>query len=257
MALKSITLCTDFGLGSTYVAQMHQVLTAAVPGARIEDLTHQISPQSVLEAQLFLRAQALGYPPGTVHVVVVDPGVGSARRPIALCVGGIYFVGPDNGVFHPFADIPNARTVVLDRPHFFRQPVSRTFHGRDIFAPVAAELYSGLLLEDVGCATNTIVEGPLKSPVQVAGGFQVPLLAKDTFGNVLTHLKRNVGCQVTGVTLEGREIEFVSNYDSAPENTLVALFGSDGYLELAVKNDSAARLLQNQFLGRCLTVSVS
>src|SRR5687768_15831145 len=135
-----IALTTDFGAGSAYVAQLKGVLLSALPEARLLDVTHGVPAGSIREAELVVRAVAFALPLGTTHIVVVDPGVGTPRRGIAVHAAGMTFVGPDNGVLGIPAAMPGARAVTLDRPHLFREPVAPTFHGRDIFAPVAAEL---------------------------------------------------------------------------------------------------------------------
>ena len=137
-----ITLLTDFGLDDAYVGIVKGVLLGINPRARLVDLTHTVPPQDVRRAALLLEAAWRFFPRGTVHLAVVDPGVGSARRPIAVEAGGHYFVGPDNGLLGFCFDLPGARAVALTATRYHRRPVSRTFHGRDIFAPAAAHLFA-------------------------------------------------------------------------------------------------------------------
>ena len=254
MSRPVIALTTDFGVGSTYVAQLKAVLLASVPEARIIDVAHNIPAQSVIHAQLSLRSTAYIFAPGTVHLVVVDPGVGTKRKPLAIESRGMFFVGPDNGVFGQMLAEPDTRAVVLDKPHFFREPVSSTFHGRDIFAPVAAELSAGLTLEDVGSTTSELCEGQLQMIDTDAGKVRVALLAADNFGNLLTNLHRSQVPGNANISLENKDIPMVDHYSEAPDDALVALFGSDGYLEIAVKNGSAALRLGSNWATTTLIV---
>ena len=184
-----IALTTDFGWGSSYVAQLKAVLLNSVPEARLVDVSHNVPAQSVLEGEILLRSISFIYGPGSVHVVVIDPGVGTQRLPITVEARGCFFVGPDNGLFGQLKDVPGSRAVVLDKPEIFRHPVSNTFHGRDIFAPAAAELASGLVLEDVGTPVETWLSGALSVPTQSSGVYDVPLIASDHFGNNKFHLE--------------------------------------------------------------------
>lgn len=254
MSRPVIALTTDFGVGSTYVAQLKAVLLASASGASIIDIAHNIPAQSVVHAQLSLRSTAYIFAPGTVHLVVVDPGVGTNRKPLAIESRGMFFVGPDNGVFGQMLAEPDTRAVVLDKPHLFREPVSNTFHGRDIFAPVAAELSAGLTLEDVGTSTSEVCEGQLQMIDIETGKVRVPLLAADNFGNLLTHLHKRQVPENAHIFAENKVIPLVTHYGEAPDDALVALFGSDGYLELAVKNGSAAMRLGSNWATTTLMV---
>jgi len=140
-----ITLLTDFGTQDTFVGVMKGVIKTIVPGAEVIDLTHQIPPQDILAGAFALKTAYRFFPLGTIHVVVVDPGVGSSRRPIAARVGDYTYVAPDNGVLsYVLADQALHKAVTLDKSQFHLSQVSRTFHGRDVFAPVAAHLASGV-----------------------------------------------------------------------------------------------------------------
>ncbi len=255
MAGPIIALTTDFGWGSNYVAQLKAVLLAAVPDARLVDVAHDVPAQSILHGELLLRSISHIYGPGSVHLVVIDPGVGTPRLPIAVESKGTYFVGPDNGLFGQLKQDPNARAVKLNKEEFFRKPVSNTFHGRDIFAPVAAELAAGLVLEDVGSPLEDWLSGSLVKPVQKGGVYEVALVGTDHFGNVLTHLHAREIMENPCIFLDNIEIPFVSTYGEANDGSPVALLGSDGYLEVAVKNGSAADALGSNWQSRRLTVS--
>ncbi|MDX1531546.1 MAG: SAM-dependent chlorinase/fluorinase, partial [Rhodothermales bacterium] len=153
-----LTLTTDFGLDDGYVAAMKGVIHAIAPGLRTVDITHAVAPQDVMGAAFVLRQAAFFFPPDTVHLVVVDPGVGTERRAVAARIGGHTFVGPDNGLLSllPGGDAPEA-LVTLDRPTYWRSPhPSATFHGRDIFAPAAAHLAAGRALGEVGTPAEAL-----------------------------------------------------------------------------------------------------
>ena len=155
-----VTLLTDFGLDDAYVGTVKGVLLAVNPRVRLVDLTHAVPPQDIRRAALLLEAAWRFFPRGSVHLAVVDPGVGGARRPIAIEAGGHYFVGPDNGLLGFCFDLPGARAVVLAAARYHRRPVSRTFHARDIFGPVAAHCSRGVRLAAFG--------PPLRDPVRLS-----------------------------------------------------------------------------------------
>lgn len=236
-----IALTTDFGTASGYVAQVKAVLLSASPSTRIVDVSHEVSPHSVREAELLLRGVAFAFPVGTVHVVVVDPGVGTSRRGIAVRARGLTFVGPDNGVLGVALATPGAECVALDRPHLFRAPVAPTFHARDVFAPVAAELAGGLALEDAGTPIADALPSTLPVPRVSRSRVEGEVLGSDRFGNLLT----NVPGRLAGkrVLVAGRAAQLVRTYGEGPREALLALVGSDGYVELAVREGSAASLL--------------
>ena len=188
-----ITLTTDFGTRDGYVAAMKGIMLTISPSANLIDVSHQITPQDVMEAAFVLRSVVDHYPQGTVHLAVVDPGVGTDRRAIALEHRGSYFVGPDNGLFSLVLeeDAPE-RVVVLDRPGFWRDPsTSSTFHGRDIFAPVAAHLASGRNLEDVGSPTDRLTPLHWALPTIDEHGVQGWVVHIDRFGNCITNISKD------------------------------------------------------------------
>lgn len=239
-----LTLLTDFGTRDAYVAAMKGVILGIAPQARIVDITHDVAPQDVAEAAFTLAACWRCFPEGTVHVVVVDPGVGSARRAIAVAAGGHLFAAPDNGVLSmALAGAADIEVVALENPRLFRQEISSTFHGRDIFAPAAAHLASGFPLEQAGPALAEIVRLPDSEP-RSAGldAWEGAVIAVDRFGNLITNVPASLlaGRQAR-VSLCGEEIlEVVQYYAQAPAGALVALIGSSGFLEVAVNQGSAA-----------------
>jgi len=238
-----IALTTDYGSSSHYVAQLKGVIYSALPDARIVDVIHDIPPQSLLHAEVALRATAFAFPLGTVHVVVVDPGVGTSRRGIAVQARGMTFVGPDNGVLGITVAAPGARVVVLDRRGYWREPVAATFHGRDIFAPVACELAGGVLLEEVGSPIDDPLPSNLPQPYIEPGRVVGEVLISDTFGNLLTNIPGALVGDDWRVTVAGRLTERGATYEEGPRRRLIALVGSDGYLEIAMRQTSAAREL--------------
>ncbi len=235
-----IALTTDFGVGSPYVAQMKGVLLSASTDLVVVDVAHDLPAYDVRAAELSLRGTAFAFPVGAVHLVVVDPGVGGARRCIAVLSRGCYFVGPDNGVLGAIASAKDAVTVVLDRPALHRAPTAPTFHGRDIFAPVAVELALGVPLTDVGTQITDPAPSSLPAPVPRGAAIHGTTLGSDRFGNLTTNIPSS---WLGEVEVLGRRLRVVRTYAEAPAGELVALAGSDGYVELAKREASAAEEL--------------
>lgn len=241
-----ITLTTDFGFGSTYVAQLKGVLLSRIPTARIIDVSHDLAAHDIATAELHLRSTAFAFPIGTTHLIVVDPGVGTARRPIAVASCGMTFVGPDNGLLGVALAQTGARCVQIDQPGLFRQPVSPTFHGRDIFAPVAAELAAGLTLDDVGTEISDPVVSTLPAPQVEADRVVGESLGADRFGNLMTNLSVAVIAAQLGqfaTRVAGDSVARCETYADTAPGDLMVLEGSDGYLEVAVREGSAAERL--------------
>lgn len=259
-----ITLTTDFGLDDGYAGAMKGAILSINPQAAIVDITHLAPPQDVFHGAFALWAAYALFPRGTVHVAVVDPGVGGARRGIAVSGGGYLFVGPDNGVLSlalegaadtggrsgdPLVAVerplpPGYAAVEATNPRFHRPEVSSTFHGRDVFGPVAAHLSLGVPLEHLGPRVETIFQFPASRPsVGAEGTVRGAVLHVDRFGNLLTNIRpahlpgRHVRVRAGRAVING-----LSDTYSAGEGVM-ALWGSNGTLEIAVKNDSAARIL--------------
>ncbi len=241
-----VTLTTDFGLADGYVGAMKGVLLSIAPGALLVDVSHDIAPQDVRQAAYALRCAAPYFPRGTVHLAVVDPGVGGARRPLLVQTPDACYVGPDNGLFTFALEHPGAQAYELDRREFWRPAVSRTFHGRDVFAPVAAYLANGRSPADLG----TPVADPLRLPEPVAlriapGHLRGQVIHIDRFGNLITSVP---GAWVTEggwvCDIAGRRIEGIQQtYAAAQPGTLLALISSNDTVEIAVRDNSAAALL--------------
>jgi S-adenosylmethionine hydrolase len=242
-----ITLCTDFGTRDGYVGAMKGVLLSIAPQATLVDIAHDIPRQSVAEGA-FTLATACGYfPEGTIHLVVVDPGVGSARRPVAVRTRRHFFVAPDNGVLtYALRDQEPLEIVHLTRREYWRSEISHTFHGRDIFSPVAAHLANGVPLEELGEPTQDMVQLPLPAPVQTDdGAIRGHVIHVDTFGNLITDIPAQMLAhrQASRVIVGQAHIrEIATTYAAVEPGHLLALIGSHGYLEVAVREGSAAQV---------------
>lgn len=233
---------------------MKGVIARIDPDVRIVDVTHEIAPQDVMEAAYVLRGVVPHYPGGTVHLVVVDPGVGSKRRCVALRKGDQRFVGPDNGIFSLLLDgeAPD-ELVELDRAQFWRtNSPSRTFHGRDIFAPVAAHLASGRTIRDVGGPIDALERLHWALPINDDQGIQGWVVHIDHFGNCITNISR----KAFEANRRGRDMKcFVGNgilrdvattYGDVAVGEPLVLFDSADYLEIAVNSGNASRLFDIQ-----------
>ena len=256
-----VTLTTDFGTRDPYVAQLKGVLLAGCEGVRIHDLTHEIAPQDVLEGALFLAAAVPTFPPGTVHLAVVDPGVGTDRRAIAATLGGQHIVCPDNGLLTLLARrtaIEDVRSI--ERASLRREPVSPTFQGRDLFAPAAAFLACVGALAELGPPLDAPVELPLPRPRSEGARLRGEVVHLDRFGNAITNLARSdidaaiAAAGVIRVEAGGRRLALARTYGAVAEGEALALIGSADLLELAVRNGSAAAALG---LGRGSEVAVT
>ncbi len=252
--MSTITLLTDFGLKDGNVGVMKGVIWGITPDVHIADLSHHINPQDVPEAALVLRRAAPFFPDGTVHVVVVDPGVGTERRPIAAQLGTHYFVGPDNGVVtmqleHIEAEGLPISFIHLNKPQYWLHEVSSVFHGRDIFAPAAAHLASGVTLTELGDPIDDPIRLSLPKPLRTENGYRCQVIHLDHFGNISTNIRREhlVGKTVQNVHLCGVDTgAMVVTFGERPSGELVALFGSTGNLIVSVVNGNAAHHLEAQ-----------
>jgi len=262
-----ITLTTDLGLTDAYVAAMKGVILDINPEAKLVDICHSIQPQNMAQAAFVLSTAYPFFPRRTIHVVVVDPGVGTKRRAIILRTPSADFVAPDNGVlsyviqefsaepaegdstFKQRELEPGVEAVVITKPQFWRIPVSSTFHGRDIFAPVAALLSLGFPPIDFGEAISSVTMLPLPRPYQALDGSLVGhILHIDSFGNLITNIKSdNLPQAKQAVTIEvGNQLIPGLSHTYAESRGLLALIGSSGYLEIAVKGGSAHALLDTK-----------
>ncbi len=245
-----ITLLSDFGVQDAYVGIMKGVILGIAPEARLVDLTHEIPPRAVSVGALLLRSAVDYFPSGTVHLAVVDPGVGSARHPVAVFTERGVLVGPDNGLLFPSAMAMGLRQVrCLEREDFFRLPVSQTFHGRDIFAPVAAHLTAGIQPQELGSRLLELQPLHLPQVREERGALHGEVLHIDQFGNLITNVPaaalRTFPAQKVSVRICGMSIGTLSSaYAAVPEGAVLAIVGSWGMLEIAVRGGNAAEQLR-------------
>jgi S-adenosylmethionine hydrolase len=232
-----VTLLTDFGTADGYVAEMKGVLLAHAPEAQLVDATHDVPPHDVESARLALARYWRRFPEGTVHVAVVDPGVGSERRALAVASHGRFLVGPDNGVLSPALLLPGARAVTLPVP----AGASATFHGRDVFAPAAARLAGGVALEALGDpCDDPLVRRTPEAHRLADGAVRGEVIAVDRFGNLITNL---IARRAATFELAGHRVPMARTYADVAPGALLALTGSSGLVEIAQRDGSAAREL--------------
>jgi S-adenosylmethionine hydrolase len=246
--MRIITLLTDFGSQDYFVGAMKGAILSINSKARIVDISHEIPPQDIRTAAFNLVAVYQEFPSGTIHVAVVDPGVGSARRGIIIECAGQFFVGPDNGVFSWICEREGSFVAVdLTDEKFFRHPVSDTFHGRDIFAPAAAALSKGIALKEFGPIIDDLVQLESLEPERVNRSvIEATIVHIDRFGNCITNLTRDHFGAGAKLVINGREISTFRQFfaDSAVrDDELFLLFGSAGFLEIAAQDTSAAKIL--------------
>ena len=245
-----ITLTTDFGVSSPYVAQMKGVILGINPRATIVDVTHGIPPQDISQGAWALADVAESFAPGSIHVAVIDPGVGGARQIVYAEIAGRQYIAPDNGLFGRLAARATpSRIVALTEPRFWRPSVSATFHGRDIMAPVAAHLSLGLEPDQLGPRLAELRQLPRSEVSILANRIDGSIRSIDSFGNLVTDVTADM---LKGVPTDERasiicdehETQGIfKTYEDQPAMTLMALIGSSGFLELAIVGDSAAIML--------------
>ena len=243
-----ITLTTDFGSADPFVGAMKGVIASILPEAHIHDISHQVAPFDVLDGALVVAAASRYWPARTIHVVVVDPGVGTARRPLLASAGGQYFIAPDNGVLSLVFDRePEFRAWHITADHYFLHPVSRTFHGRDIFAPSAAWLARNWQPESFGPEIANAERLPLPQ-LEISGqAIRGAVLRADRFGNLLLNLRPEDAPQLVPAArfrlrIGSAEItRLVAAFGEAPEGEPCLIEGSSGFFEIAVNRSSAAR----------------
>jgi hypothetical protein len=242
-------LLTDFGTADYFVGAVKGAILSVNPEAVIADITHEIPPQDIEAAAFTLLATYETFPAGTIHVAVVDPGVGSVRRPIVVRAGGRFFVGPDNGIFAYIYDRESSQVFHITAEEHFRPSPSTTFHGRDIFAPVAAALSKGMTPEDLGPVIRDAVrlKSSLKPEVLKNGNVSGRIIHIDRFGNCISNLTRELvdPAQHPTLVINRKTIRtFREFYNDAPPKSLFAIWGSAGFLEVSVNKDSAAKVLR-------------
>lgn len=245
-ATRLITLLSDFGLNDTYVAMMKGVIATLNPALCVIDLTHQVPPQNILAGQFNLLSAYPYFPQGTVHVAVVDPGVGGERRAIAVERSDGFLVGPDNGIFTGLLDQLDLQVVALTNRDYWRVPQpSHTFHGRDIFAATAAHLAGGVALLELGERLDPaqLLRLPLPVCTPTATGYLGNVQHIDRFGNVITNIPGEVVQDRSwSVTVAERSIPGCRTYSEQTAGEALALVGSHGWVELAVNGGDAHQL---------------
>ncbi|HIE39737.1 MAG TPA: hypothetical protein EYH30_11100 [Anaerolineales bacterium] len=268
--MRIITLTTDFGVSDGYVGVMKGVILSIAPDVRLVDLSHHIPPQDVRQAAYLLYTVVPFFPSDTVHVVVVDPGVGTERRAIALETSRGTFVGPDNGLFtYVLSEVREWRAVELANPAHRPARVSNTFHGRDLFSPAAAHLAAGVPLEELGPPVTDLISLPLPRLEVGSEGVEGELLHADRFGNLITSVGRlqwdgddlvlspafrressppiRFAAAKVRVEMAGRSLAGIRRtYGEAEMGELVPLVGSEGFLEIAVRQGNAQEVLKAQ-----------
>jgi S-adenosylmethionine hydrolase len=246
--LTVITLTTDFGLDDPEAGVLKGVIWKIAPTVHIADLSHAISPHDILEAALLLSRAVPFFPDSTIHVAVVDPGVGTSRRGIVAQLGSQYFIGPDNGLLSLLLSKAEASSqpisfIHLDRPEYWLPEVSNVFHGRDVFAPVAAHLAAGVPFSLLGTSINDPVRLDIPTPVPIPGGWLGQVIHIDHFGNLSTNLNAsyiNTEKEVM-INIKGEQINgLVSAFGERRSGTLIALLNSSGSLAISVVNGNAA-----------------
>lgn len=250
---RIITLTTDFGTSDAYVGTMKGVIFGINPSVRVVDITHAVPPQDIHEAAFTIHAAYRYFPKGTIHTVVVDPGVGSDRQAIVCEIDGVFFVCPDNGVLaYLLQDIANGpelqmNAVAIRNPTYHLPEVSNTFHGRDIFAPVAAHLSRGVPLADIGPPVENLVQLPIPMP-EISGNTIIGQIVKiDRFGNAITNISESmVAGEVSGYEINVRGTRLTRLNRSYAESAVgepLAIIGSFGLLEIAINGGNAESCL--------------
>lgn len=258
-----ITLLTDFGTADYFVAAVKGVILASNPQARLVDITHDIPPQDIEAAAFTLLAACPAFPAGTIHVAVVDPGVGSSRRELLIRSRGQFFVGPDNGIFSYVCEGSDLEIFHLDNAKYFRKPVSSTFQGRDVFAPVAAALSNGVKPGELGTQVSDYIQlKPLKPETSESGEIKGRIIHIDRFGNCVTNITPNeltpkmiagrASARINSKTVKSFRTYFAE--ETGSREKLFGIWGSAGFLEIAAANASAAKIL-NAHRGDAVVIS--
>jgi len=244
-----ITLTSDFGLQDQYVSSMKAVILGLAPDVRLIDISHDIPAQDIMAGAWVIRNSSLLFPKNTVHLVVVDPGVGTDRNPIVIKVNDQYFVGPDNGIFSLFYSEFEYEAIKLNKEKYWRKERSRTFHGRDVFAPVAAHLINGVSLKELGDPVKDLVTYHWAVPIGDKDGLQGWVVHIDRFGNLITNISEDliedmIGRRKVRIYVGNTMIDhLVNTFGDVEEGDPAAFIGSSGMLEIGINKGNAAKLL--------------
>ncbi len=246
--MSIITLTTDFGTSDGYVGTMKGVILSIAPDVTLVDIAHEIAPQNIRQAAYVLYASAPYFPSGTIHLAVIDPGVGSQRRALVIRTSEGFLVGPDNGLFALFlADEPGAECHAITQPAFMQPHISATFYGRDVFAPVAAHLAGGVNLDLLGPRVSDPVTFPIPKPAQQPDGSWLGhVLYADHFGNLVTSLTDDLLAPINRAEIsigQHRIAGIKRTFAQAAPGDLIALVGSSSHVEISVVNGNAAQSL--------------
>ncbi len=246
---KTIALLTDFGTKDYFVGAMKGAILSINPNAQIVNITHEIAPQNIKSASFTLRACYKDFPAKTIFVAVVDPGVGSERRAILVETADYFFIAPDNGLLSfVFDEAKEFRVLELTNRKFFAGSISATFHGRDIFAPVAAHLSKGIKPDELGAEITDFVRFDETRPRKISENeIEAEIIEIDRFGNLITNLKREDLPERFALEIGKTRIEKLQNYFAeAIKSEIFMIFGSAGFLEIVAFQDSAKNILQSE-----------
>ncbi|WP_069131147.1 SAM hydrolase/SAM-dependent halogenase family protein [Rhodohalobacter halophilus] len=244
-----VTLTTDFGLQDHYVSVMKAVMLEVSPDLRFIDISHQIPPQDIMAGAWVLKNASMEFPPGTVHLVVVDPGVGTERHAVAVKIQDQLFVGPDNGIFSLIGDEYEYEAYRLSNSKFWKKKPSNTFHGRDIFAPVAAHLANGVSLSDLGEPVEELVTYRWAVPISDRDGIQGWVIHIDRYGNLVTNITSEMIRESVNSSrfriYAGNTIldKIVPTFNSVEDGEPAAYIGSSDTLEIAINKGNAQEML--------------
>lgn len=261
-----ITVLTDFGWRDPYVSSMKGVILSICKNATIVDISHSIPKFNIMHGAYLLAFSVPYFPPGTIHVVVVDPGVGSERLPILVQTkNDQYLIGPDNGIFTLVVERCGGwkKIVKLENETFFLNEISTTFHGRDLFAPVAAHLANGTSIEEFGSEISEIRQINVQEPIVRRNEIEGLILFTDSFGNIITNiskslfeeLKISTGSQVElDLATNTRDIKFCQSYAEVEKNQFLLIIGSRGLAEISMNQGNAAQALNLDLQGRTIII---
>ena len=251
--MKIVTFLSDFGNKSGYVAQMKGILHSLVSSVNCVDISHEVSPQNVMEGAFILKTTSRYFPRGTIHIAVVDPGVGTDRKGLVIVTKEQIFIGPDNGVLIPAArSFGDFITYEITKQTLLRRDPSQTFHGRDVFTPIAAQILNGLPFDQIGPRIENVVDLYFTKPSFLDDTIFGSVLYIDGFGNIITNITtddvkdrfhdgQDMTVQIGTKTLK---LSFVRTYGMVEKNSLIALVGSNGYLEISKNQGNASKDIQ-------------